>query len=156
MFIIYPLLALISLTITASCILFFNWVVVLFADDEGNLPKYLRYFQTHDATIPKGYMAGVKWLNRNPSYGFDTFVFGIKKREWKCHHISADESHNLFFATDSLLAFNFLYEGKYGTYKFGWKAWNNFNPIARKFDKDFGQGRVPIAITCNPLKTYKL
>ena len=85
-----------------------NWIVVVFADKDGNLPKYLYYWQTFDATLYEGQYAAVRefesgnitgawkdydpypvaawgryknrafWLFRNSCYGFSYYVFGCK------------------------------------------------------------------------------
>ena len=85
---------------------FLDPVVVLFADPQGNLPRWLKYFQTHDATVdgigltggieprfvrqtkflrdengnPKNracrYLCRVAWLYRNNAYGFGYYVTG--------------------------------------------------------------------------------
>lgn len=94
----------IALDLLSRC--FFNWLVVLFCDEDGNLPRWCYYWQTFDNTCDEGmncaraeilagvggvwkdfdpypptkfarYMNRVQWLNRNCCYGFEYFVFGI-------------------------------------------------------------------------------
>jgi hypothetical protein len=59
----------------------FSRIVALFVDVNGNLPKYLRWFQTPDATCYdemwveehptwSKYKIAHTWLVRNPAYGF--------------------------------------------------------------------------------------
>jgi len=63
----------------------FCWLIALFVDKEGNLPKYLRWFQTPDATCfdemwvaehPtwSKYKIALTWIARNPAYGFRKWV----------------------------------------------------------------------------------
>jgi len=149
----YLVMAAFSLLFTVIAILFVNWWVVLKADANGNLPRWLSYFQTFDAPIPKGWKNGVAWLNRNPDYGFDLFFFGTKWNEsdWTVRKFIPSPTADLFIATNSRGAFNFYYCGTRGTYKFGWKAWNNFTD--GKFNSNFGGGgNIPICITLNPFK----
>ena len=153
MILLYPFMALASLATTLISILFFNWWVVLFVDENGNLPRWLSYFQTFDATIPKGYLNGVKWLMRNPAYGFDYYVFGIpwNPSDWTIDRFEADENRVLFLATSKNGGFNFYYLGKYGMYKFGWKVWNDFT--GTKLNSRFGDGsHIPICFSVNPFK----
>ncbi len=149
MFILYPFMYIVSLAITIFSWLF-NPIIVLFADNDGNLPKYLYYFQTFDAPIPKGYLAGLTWLNRNPSYGFDLFVFGIKwePEKWKIRKIFSNENYELFFATSSNGAFSFKYHNlKRDSYtKYGWKAFNFYDFQKGDFSRQWNgtRGLVPI------------
>ena len=72
-----------------------NPLVVLFADKDGNLPVYLKYFGTHDNTLDGDegwrsklpwldwqnnklhrYVKRVLWLYRNTGYGFSYYVSG--------------------------------------------------------------------------------
>jgi len=153
MILLYPFMAIGSLATTLISILFFNWWVVLFADANGNLPNCLSYFQTFDAPIPKGYLNGVKWLMRNPAYGFDYYVFGLRwnPSDWTIERFEADENRVLFLATNKNGGFNFYYLGKYGMYKFGWKVWNDFT--GTKLNSRFGDGsHIPICFSVNPFK----
>ena len=149
----YLILSVCSLAVTVLSIAFVNWWVVLLADSKGYLPRWLSYFQTFDAPIPKGWKNGVAWLNRNPDYGFDLFVFGTKwdESDWLVRKFTTSPTADFFIATNSSGGFNFYYCGTKGTYKFGWKAWNNFTD--GKFNSNFGGGgNIPICITLNPLK----
>ena len=153
----YLIYASCSLIVTVFAIVFVNWWVVLLADSKGNLPWWCSYFQTFDTPLPTGYIPSVLWLMRNPSYGFDFYLFGIPWRpgEWKCRVFHSDHISEFFIATSSTGGFNFYYLGPAGMYKFGWKAWNCFNPDSGKFSAVFGDGsHVPICISFNPFK-YK-
>jgi len=147
MILLYPFMAIGSLATTLISILFFNWWVVLFADANGNLPRWLSYFQTFDAPIPKGYLNGVKWLMRNPAYGFDYYVFGIpwNPENWTVHTFNKSGTTTLFVATGDG-AFNIYFSSPVINIKLGWKAWNNFTD--GKFNSNFGDGtRLPICLT---------
>ncbi|PRC92685.1 DUF7338 family protein [Solimicrobium silvestre] len=156
MIFLYPFLACFSLLITIFSMLVLNWIVVLFVDAKGNLPPWLSYFQTFDAPLPTGYLTGVMWLMRNPTYGFDYFVFGIPwdPDEWTVQLFRTNATRDFFIATSKNGGFNFYYLGTLGMYKFGWKAWNCFDSATGKFSGTFGDGsHVPICITFNPFKT---
>jgi phage pi2 protein 07 len=157
MFLLYPLFAFGSLVMTILSMLIFNWIVVLFADDAGNLPKCLKYFQTFDNTLDAGtnkfssrYLNRVMWLMRNPAYGWDYYVFGLKwnKDDWTVKKFTTDGTTTTFFATSKNGAFNFYYEGKFGKWKFGWKAWNYFQKDTNGFTGTFGDStHVPVCIS---------
>lgn len=102
----YVVFAVISLLIDIPSRFIFNWIVVLFADKDGNLPKYLYWFQTFDATLDEGrnarrteiannwgnnwdtynpdpktwfeiYKNRAFWLFRNSTYGFSYYLLGM-------------------------------------------------------------------------------
>jgi hypothetical protein len=131
MFLLYPIMSVagISITILAWII---NPILVLLVDDNGNLPRYLSYFQTFDAPIPKGYREGLAWLNRNPSYGFDMFVFGIPwhPEDWAIRKYTVTPEYELFFATNKYGAFSFKYHHVARNFylKLGWKVFNYIDP----------------------------
>jgi hypothetical protein len=149
MFILYPFLkiAVILITLIAWAI---NPVLVLFVDKDGNLPKYLYYFKTFDAPIPQGYSEGLAWLNRNPSYGFDLFVFGMKwvPEDWKVRKLILNDEKDFLFSTNKYGAFNIYYHNKKANkyLKFGWKSWNFLNHDTAEFTAMWpnSHGRVPI------------
>jgi hypothetical protein len=50
-------------------------------------------------------------------------------------------------------AFNYYYHGRYGMYKFGWKAWNLFDQSRGIFAGTWGPAnRIPIVFSPNPFK----
>ena len=62
----------------------FCWLIALFVDKDGHLPKYLKWFETTDATCfdvmwvaehPtwSKYLIALTWIARNPAYGFNEF-----------------------------------------------------------------------------------
>ncbi len=73
------------------------------------------------------YRNRVKWLNRNPGYGIDYWLFGFAwfDHEWSVVKFEHDQERTFFVAVGP--AFNIYYAGPRGIYKLGWKAWNNFN-----------------------------
>lgn len=108
----------------------FSPVIALFVDKEtGNLPKYLRWFQTPDATCfdkmwveehPtwSKYKIARTWIARNPAYGFRRWC-GLDPREFipgwtTCYgNINiADGEHGVagcFFIVDDRGYWNFSY-----------------------------------------------
>jgi len=82
---LYPLYAISSWLITLSAFLFAP-VIALFVDANGNLPRWLKWFQTPDAPcwgVPfwkeqhpsySTYWLCITWLWRNPAQGFDQTV----------------------------------------------------------------------------------
>jgi len=160
MFLLYPLFAILSLAITILSLLIFNWIVVLFADAQGNLPSWLSYFQTFDNTLDAGpqtygstYLNRVMWLMRNPAYGWDYYAFGLKwdSSDWTVRKFTNTSTATFFLATSKSGGFNLYYEGRLGTYKLGWKAWNYFQATTGGFTGIFGDNsHVPICLTINP------
>ena len=184
-YVIFLISAVLSLLITAFSIIL-SPIIVLFSDEQGNLPTWLRYFQTFDATLDEGsnarknelqnnptethwigyydtptnfwqvYVNRLKWIVRNPAYGFDFFVFGKRwyESDWKVKTWKTDSSRDLFYAVSDN-AFNFYYQGPLGTYKIGWKAWNHFDHVSEEFSRSFGAESgnfVPLCFTVNPFK----
>jgi hypothetical protein len=81
----YPILAVASWLLTLAAFLFAP-VIALFVDGDGNLPRWLSYFQTPDAPCWGAdfwaasnpsygrYELIVTWLIRNPAQGYDQTV----------------------------------------------------------------------------------
>lgn len=81
MFVVYLLLLVLAIAIQLVAIIFAP-VIALFVNKEtGNLPKWLRWFQTPDATCYdeqwvaehpdwSKYKIAATWIARNPAYGF--------------------------------------------------------------------------------------
>lgn len=166
----YAVFAIISLLFTL-----FVWVfsipLALLANKDGNLPGFLYYLQTFDASLDAGWKDGydgfdpndplwknrAKWLRRNPSYGVDYWLLGMHfdPTEWTVEKFDT----NWFIATHNGGLFNRCYFGPKGQMKLGWKAWNYF---LNKFDekgnpvwdtKPFGpEWRVPFCFSINPFK----
>jgi hypothetical protein len=130
MFLLYPLM-------TIASILFYVLTMILApllaltADAGGNLPVFLRWFQTFDASLDEGAKYGytgskwwirTHWIWRNPGYTFDMNVLGIDwvPEEW----LTVYAKNGVFFAYNSTnWAFNF----EYGRIKLGWKAQNHYD-----------------------------
>lgn len=81
----YPVFAIASWIMALIAIIFAD-VIALFVDKDGNLPKWLRWFQTPDAPCwgasfwkeqhPDYSTRQLcsSWLRRNPAQGFDQFI----------------------------------------------------------------------------------
>ena len=179
-YLLYPFAALASLAMALVSVLVLNWIVVLFADGAGNLPRWLAYFQTFDASLDEGmharrrelqagigeewaafdpfpltwferYRNRALWLLRNPSYGFDYYLFGVRWHpvEWRVTTYIDRPDLTLFIARGR--GFNVYYHGRFGMLKIGWKAWNCFN--GTDLSRVWGDGtRLPICCTYSPFK----
>jgi hypothetical protein len=149
--VLYPFYALADLFFTVLTLILAP-VLSLFANKSGNLPRFLYWFQTFDATLDAGWQdvyftkpdhwwglwwARTRWLWRNPGYGFSYFLLGLAFNPSKWHVLSYHVENNVefFAAIGPWLAFN-LY-GSLGKihYKIGWKAWN-------MYDTDKGQWKT--------------
>jgi hypothetical protein len=126
-------------------------LVAAFADKDGNLPRALRWFQTFDAPLDAGWRDGyfahtgtptgfalwwlrVRWLWRNPGYGFGYYVAGIAfdPAAWRVVHFSTDGTSSTFIATDGR-HFNIALGRSWLSLKIGWKAWNYFDAPTQTF-----------------------
>lgn len=172
---LYPIFVVGSMTATLSAYLLVNWWAPLLADDSGNLPRCLKWYQTFDASLDAGWRDGyfmkpddpspygwrlfwyrVKWMYRNPAYGFDMFAFGAlwDKDKWRLRIYSETDTSTVFLATGPWVSFNFYYWGKWGQYKLGWKAWNHWDGKSFSAPSWEGFARVPLCFTINPFKKY--
>ena len=145
MFILYPIAAVLSAFFALLTWLLAPVLALLVRD--GNLPNWLYWFQTFDNTFvtgpqsmgwTPGYVSSVRWLIRNPSYGFDMFLLGIPFHadEWTV----VSDKPNLFFAYSRYGAFS--YRGAW--FKFGWKAWAGLSGIPNQAWLKYG--RVPVVV----------
>jgi hypothetical protein len=179
--ILYPFACVGSILVTVLSYLILNRFLAMFGDADGNLPKCLIWFQTFDATMYQGqyarkaellmnppgsdwtdfnpapvtwyerYKNRFAWLQRNPAYGWDFYPFGLEwnPADWRVVHYVSTTDYVLFIAVGR--GFNLYYAGPYGTYKLGWKAWNNFDAATGKLGSTFGDGtRVPLCFTPEP------
>lgn len=128
--ILYPFMALASVSLAGLTWLFAPLLARYVDPTTGNLPKYLYWFQTFDATCfegrkPQYGMTGTDqevaaaWLRRNPGYGFDYWPLGIAfdPTEWRI----VRNDGKWFIALGPNGKFNV--ESSFGL-KLGWKAWN--------------------------------
>ncbi len=165
----YPLFALASLLATLIAVFFVNWWAPLFADDQGNLPPWLKWFQTFDASLDAGwqdgyldpswgetpfkrYLARVYWLYRNPAQGFDYWPFGLPfdTTQWRVIRYIDTPEQVLFVAIGN--GFNIYYHGRFGMAKLGWKAWNYWQGRDWRNTPWGPQWRVPLCCSINPFK----
>ena len=115
-----------------------TWILApglaLLVGADGNLPRRLRWFQTFDATLDEGrkpqygmvgsdWYVRMRWLQRNPGYGFDYYLLGIKFVATDWHIVRNDEF--VFFAYSRTGAFNYTTKTGRWRIKLGWKYWNH-------------------------------
>jgi hypothetical protein len=140
--ILYPFMVLASILGSAT-----TWLLApllaLTADATGNLPRWLRWFQTFDhpldwgwngqgcfgtylidGTLPTGvtlWWYRVEWLWRNPGYGFDYWPLGLAfdSAEWTVRV----DNDRWWIATGPNGAFCIKQLGEGVRLKLGWKAW---------------------------------
>ncbi len=166
---LYPLLALLSLLFTALAMLGVNWWAPLFVDTQGNLPRWLKWFQPFDATLNeawqggylspswgaspfKRYLARVYWLTRNPAYGFDYGLLGVSfhAEEWRVIRYIETPQFVLFVAIGN--GFNVYYHGRLGMLKLGWKAWNRWDGKGWNAPNWKPYARLPLCCSFSPFK----
>ncbi len=169
---LYPPMVLLSLFIKGCAMLGINWWAPLFADEQGNLPDWLRWFQTVDASLDeawqggdldpswgasacKRYLARVYWLYRHPADGFDYWLLGVRfdANQWRVIHYTSSPQHVLFIALGN--GFNVYYHGRFGSLKLGWAAWDRWDgkgwvsPLRHRY------ARIPLCFTFNPFNSFK-
>lgn len=140
---LYPVFGLASLLLTLLTFVLAP-LLVLSANSSGNLPLCLYWFQTFDNTLDAGWkLQGnygtflvdgavptgvtlwwyrVRWLWRNPSYGWDYWPLGvpIDVSQWTVRVAS----ERWWIATGPKGTFCIKYLGTSGVgLKLGWKAW---------------------------------
>jgi hypothetical protein len=140
--ILYPFMVLASIMgVLATWLL--APLLALTADAQGNLPRPLYWFQTFDNTLDTGwYKYGiygtylldgtvptgltlwwyrVKWLWRNPGYGFDYWPLGMvfNADEWRVRV----DNDRWWIATGPNGAFCIKQLGDGVRLKLGWKVW---------------------------------
>lgn len=165
---LYPFAALASLAIDIACRFFLNWIVVLFADKDGNLPRCLYWFQTFDATLYQGqisrerdvyngspsdtwrqfiaypltawqrYLNRALWLFRNSAYGFDYYLFGIDFKPENWRCVKYEKGPDRDIEIHIGDGFNIKYRGKWGSYKLGWKASNVYDRASNSYPRKWG------------------
>lgn len=131
-------------------------ILPLFANENGWLPNYLNWFQTPDNSLdgdsgfeivfPKTmnrYLRRVLWLLRNPLYGFDHDVLGIKLQKDDVIKLSGNEKTSneplnegyvvrKLYRDDKVIAFQFYFVKAYNLFglrciriNLGWKLWGS-------------------------------
>lgn len=141
------------------------------------LPKWLAWFDTFDASTDAGWRDHyftdkytvdnppkywrrkwyqVKWLYRNPAYGFSYSVLGINMdvKQWEYTYTKYTDG-DLWLALSKDGHFNVAYGGKWGSYKLGWKAWNYFDSSTQQWKPNYQWGpkmRTQCVFSVNPIK----
>lgn len=150
-------------------------VVALFCRDDGYLPRWLAWFQTFDAPLDAGWQDGyagydpagslwwnrTKWLWRNPAYGFAYGPLGevFDPKEWIVTRFGSGPDYTNFHARtlDGRL-WCISYNGVWGSWKLGWKAWNYFQGMDEEGNPKWRttqwgpEWRVPHCFTPNFIK----
>lgn len=164
--ILYPLLAMLDLAFSALCLVAINWWAPLFAAPDAHLPRWLAWADTFDDTLDAGvrdlawkpgYWSRVRWLNRNHGYGFSYWLLGCEFRpeDWVVEEATVDMSVPWaplalrFVADGPGRRFNIMGVFWKFQYKFGWKAWNYYDPRTRAWKNEpWGpEKRVPLVFS---------
>lgn len=154
----YRLYVALDLAATVFFCLFVNWWAPLFCDKNGWLPTWLDWAQTFDNSLDStvtgpGYWGRVKWLYRNPAYGFSYWVLGVpfNPEEWKVWvHTGSEETKDLYFyAVGPNGQFNEHYYRDGEHVKRGWKAWNMWDAEKKQWKTEpWGpQWRIPFVFS---------
>lgn len=145
MIILIPFYILFDFAATLIACVCINWWAPLFAYDGAvrdqdqlkygyTLPNWLAWFDTFDATLDAGLQPGetssywtrMRWLYRNPAYGFSYWVLGCEfdPRKW---YVNTYKPEPLTFrAYDADGHYEYM-AVRFGIkLKIGWKAWNYF------------------------------
>lgn len=146
MFLVYPFMALASWSFAVLTWVCAPLIALTINPSTHNLPTWLYWFQTFDNDFVTGpqsvgwkpsYWSSVRWLWRNPSYGFDMFLLGCPWTQASDWTVVSD-TPTCFLAYSKWGAFS--YRGVW--FKWGWKAWARLSgtPGWTQFDK------VPIVV----------
>ncbi|MCL1618321.1 hypothetical protein [Ralstonia pseudosolanacearum] len=166
----YVLCVIVSLLATLFAMLLVNWWAPAFCDAQGNLPRWLKWFQTFDASCDAGWRDGyidaswgatpvrrffarVYWLYRNPAYGWDYWPLGVPfvPTDWRVVRYTDTDALTLFVAVGGD-GFNVYYNGRWGMLKVGWKAWNCWDGTTWKAMPFGPEWRLPVCFTLTPFK----
>lgn len=144
MFLAYPAYAALLLAFTWLQWLF-SPLLALLVNAQGHLPHWLMWFETFDATVDEGWQGGyypkpnsklalwwcrVKWLCRNPAYGFAYYPLGLEFNpdDWSVWFKRYPNGRDmLFFAIGPDGAFDLHFRFGLFAGKFGWKCYNTFD-----------------------------
>lgn len=171
MFLLIPISILLDLAATVIAVLFVNWWAPLFAYDgevmdrgvatKGpRLPEWLAWFDTFDGTLDAGLQPGetssywtrMRWLYRNPAYGFSYWALGARfiPGEWWVERCDSDTFHAT--SQDGRFNWNVVRFGL--RIKLGWKAWNYFQAWDKSWDtRPWGpEMRVPFVFSISLAK----
>lgn len=152
----WALKAIINWAFTLLCYFPLNFLAPLFASQEGWLPRWLSWIGTFDASLDAGWKDGyftkgtkpwslwwarVRWLMRNPAYGFAYQVLGIPfdKTAWKAF-FKQGAWGELFLAKSKSGHFNLTSRIFGQRFKLGWKAWNYFSVEEGGWKKEYQWG----------------
>jgi|GEM_PF-2866574 len=109
-----------------------------------------------------------RWLNRNSGYSFSYYPLGVPmdKSKWTIHKwvrnfgTDSDKGYQLWIASSPEGYWNINLQGKYGTYKLGWKAWNYWDRELGtwyKGNEPWGPDyRTSIVMSINPFNRKKI
>ncbi len=139
MFYRYLFYIVVDWSFTLLCYSFINWWAPLFADEAGYLPNWLKWVHTFDDTLDAGTRDGifpasnsrygnrVRWLHRNPAYGFGYYVLGIPfvAADWTVEKYDAATGEFTARCKNGHYNKRFVWRGI--RIKFGMKAWNMFD-----------------------------
>ncbi len=133
-------LALLDLMFTIFVCILVNWWAPLFANEQGYLPGWLAWVGTFDDTLDAGvrdkgwapgYWSRVRWLYRNPGYGFGYYALGVpfNPTDWTVVRYTTEPLD--FYATS--ISGDFCLHSVKGGWllKIGAKAWNMYDTNAK-------------------------
>ncbi len=176
MFLLVPFFIIADLLSLLVGVFLVNWWAPLFAYhgsvNDGavtkigyRLPDWLAWFDTFDGTLDDGLLPGetscywtrMRWLYRNPAYGFGYWVLGAEfdPAKWKVETLEiVDGKVRTFYATGPNGRFNW-YAERFGIrWKIGPKAWNYYDSSTGRW-KEFCWGpvwRAPFAFSISLAK----
>ena len=160
-YLIYPFFVLATLAFTLLTYVL-SPILPAFMDKDGNLPKWLSWFQTFDNTLLKGrspefgwtgsdWWIATEWLCRNPGYTFDYYPLGCAwdQTQWTVKK----NTPSTFYAIGPSGHFCYTYGSDKWQIKLGWKAWASYDRVNNKWT-DFQWGpakRIPFCFTVKPI-----
>lgn len=169
----YLIYTLLDWSFTLSCWGLINWWAPLFITSTGHLPRWLKWVDTFDDVLDAGtrdgvfpakdagYKNRVRWLNRNPGYGFSYYVLGIRfdATEWMVEEY--DEKAGTFTAR----ARSGHYNKRFVVWqprqlrswrlpglrvKYGMKAWNMYDTDTKTWKTQAWGPEMRISFSCSP------
>ena len=162
----YFLYSILDTLFTLMCRFLVNPWAPLFCDAQGYLPQWLKWVGTFDDTLDAGVRDGVfkggskywnrvKWLNRNPGYGFGYYALGTPwvESDWVVEEYNPVTKVFTARASTGEYHKRFVWCGI--LFKIGHKAWNMFDPATGTWKKDYVWGpekRIPFAFSVSKAK----